>query len=207
MAVPLITNEEAREIKARIWAGEQQRSIAADFAVTTAAISHIAQGRRFYEVQWPDGTVGPLPRTRAVEIHRNRYAAVRAGAVVQQLAKLPSVSPAALARALHDVAAETELAGEEHLVEAVKDVGESPERTVEPEQRKSKQKSPQHKMAPLEKLREVMEGHDFLQEAEKNIDLMNAARLVLAELPESQITAATVARLARNIVNSKKRES
>jgi len=203
MVQRIITEEDARAIKARLWAGERQGDINKDYAVHESTINRIATGKTFYDVPWPDGTVGEMPRERAVQIHRERYAGIRVNAVKTQLAKLGGPSPRAIAKAIEAVAGEFQEQDEQHLETVMRDAGEP---VLEPPvQPKPERITTTVRMASLEDTRFRLEGSDFLHEAEKDIKLMNAARVVVAQLPTSQATAATIARLARNIVASERR--
>lgn len=67
-----LTNDDAFEIKKRLWNGERQLTIARDYFVSDGMISHIQTGRKFFGIPWPDGSVGELSQRRKIEIKRDK---------------------------------------------------------------------------------------------------------------------------------------
>lgn len=69
----LLSEDEALQIKERLWAGHQtQSAIAKDFGVSQPTISRIYRGTDFKQLPWPDGSLGGITNERRKVIHVSR---------------------------------------------------------------------------------------------------------------------------------------
>ena len=72
MGRPVVTHADVRKIKAKLWEGDMQVTIAEAFGVSTATVSLICRGKLYHNIEWPDGTVGEMPTQRGIEIQKRR---------------------------------------------------------------------------------------------------------------------------------------
>lgn len=69
--------EEQRAIKEKLWNGTIQRVVAEEANLALPTIQSIIRGSIWYNVPWPDGSVGPMTDERRREISLIRYVNTR----------------------------------------------------------------------------------------------------------------------------------
>lgn len=74
MAIKPMKPEQIQVLKAMLWNGALPSNIARTFRpkVSLPAVYHIRSGRRWAEVQWPDGSTGAMPESRREKIDSAR---------------------------------------------------------------------------------------------------------------------------------------
>ena len=75
MSSAFLTTHQVTSMKARLWAGETHAVLALHFGCSQPLIKKIAQGQRWPEVEWPDGSTGALKLTRRRQIMQARAVA------------------------------------------------------------------------------------------------------------------------------------
>lgn len=70
-----ISESQVLEIKRRLAAGDKGVSLAAEYGVSKSIISHIATGRAWGHIPWPDGVSRPKRRANVASHHQERSAA------------------------------------------------------------------------------------------------------------------------------------
>lgn len=58
-----LTSIDVQDIKKMIWDGYSQLDAARQYGITQSYVSLIAQGKAYYEIEWPDGSIGPIDQT------------------------------------------------------------------------------------------------------------------------------------------------
>jgi len=56
-----LSRGDAAQIKRRVWGGELFNAVAREMSIHPSTISRIASGELYSDIQWPDGSQGPLP--------------------------------------------------------------------------------------------------------------------------------------------------
>jgi|SRR5580765_5435317 len=79
MTIASLTPAQVAALKARIWAGEFHRSVASQYGCSLPLVHKIAQGQRWAEIPWPDGSRGAIRESRMRAIMRARMKAHREG--------------------------------------------------------------------------------------------------------------------------------
>ena len=59
---------EAKMVKKMLWEGDNQSVIAGFMSITQARVSRISLGRLEADIEWPNGSVGPMDSERRVLI-------------------------------------------------------------------------------------------------------------------------------------------
>lgn len=88
MPIFSLSESDVRAIKRRLWNGEAQHDIAADYEICTSQISNICAGYKWDYVPWPDGSTGAMPAERRKKIVSARREATRGGGLRSRVKKL-----------------------------------------------------------------------------------------------------------------------
>jgi len=105
-----------KQIKDALWKGEHQKEVAERFGISQPTISRILHGEQWYEVPWPDGSLGALSTYQQALILKERHSVrseKRFRRVLHSLtpeAKQQLLSPEAYQEEMDRIAAEEERA-------------------------------------------------------------------------------------------------
>jgi|TARA_Y100000310_G_scaffold78612_2_gene75277 hypothetical protein len=69
----MITKERAEQIKRLLWIGVRGIDVARMTGVTTNYVTRVRQGKSLWQVEWPNGWIGHLPRERDRWIRENGF--------------------------------------------------------------------------------------------------------------------------------------
>lgn len=73
MGISILSSQQVRDIKRMVWEGAPQREVAQWAGITQATVSRIVTGDQWFQVPWPDGSVGGLPIEQRVRLHIVKY--------------------------------------------------------------------------------------------------------------------------------------
>lgn len=116
------------QIKRRIWDGESQHYVAADIGVTQPTISRIVNGEQWFEVKWPDGSMGGLSTDRRLELQREKLNKQKHRTVpTEEVEDVEELGENIIDLAKRRVSRVTEEEEERHMREALADFGKTNE--------------------------------------------------------------------------------
>lgn len=72
MGAPVLDENMARQIKARLWEGDKTVDISYELGISQALVSNVKTGRSYFDASWPDGSHGGMPEYRRLQLMKSR---------------------------------------------------------------------------------------------------------------------------------------